>query len=220
MRPAMRRPITPWALLPLAACLLALAAPAQTQPAPATPDMIQALKPTRQRNLVVRPREPEAPAAAPAAPAAPPATPVPVAPATAATATAPTAAPVAAPEATSGPASPANPPSLTLAIAFDPNSARVRPESGPLLGHLVAAMLSPELKSARFVIEGHTDARGSPDANQRLSQQRADEVRLYLVALGVHPSRLRAVGKGSSDPVNPLDPLAADNRRVRVVTLE
>jgi outer membrane protein OmpA-like peptidoglycan-associated protein len=213
----MRRRLTPRALLPFAACLVALAAPAQAQPAPATPDMIQALKPTRQRNLVVRPREPEAPAAAaPAAPAAPPAAEASVAPAVAATATTPVAAPVAA----AGPASTASPPSLTLAIAFDPNSARVRPESGPLLGHLVAAMLSPELKSARFLIEGHTDARGSSDANQRLSQQRADEVRLYLVALGVHPSRLRAVGKGSSDPVNPLDPLAPDNRRVRVVTLE
>jgi outer membrane protein OmpA-like peptidoglycan-associated protein len=118
-------------------------------------------------------------------------------------------------------AAPAEPrPNLSLAIHFEPNSARVRPESGPLLGNLVAAMLSPELRSSRFVIEGHADARGGQALNQRLSQERAEEVRLYLVALGVSPARLKAVGKGAAEPANPLDPLADENRRVRVVTLE
>ena len=112
------------------------------------------------------------------------------------------------------------PPSLSLAIQFELNSAQVRPESGRVLGNLVAAMQSPELKGVRFAIEGHTDARGHALANQQLSQHRADEVRLYLIALGVHPARLKAVGKGTSDPANPLDPKAGENRRVRVVTLE
>jgi outer membrane protein OmpA-like peptidoglycan-associated protein len=89
-----------------------------------------------------------------------------------------------------------------------------------VLGSLVAAMQSPELKSIRFVIEGHADATGQAAQNQRLSQERAEEVRLYLVALGVHPSRLRAVGKGASQFVDAADPTAAINRRVRVVTVE
>jgi len=89
-----------------------------------------------------------------------------------------------------------------------------------VLGNLVAAMMSPDLKNNRFVIEGHTDARGNFAANRTLSQQRADEVRLFLVALGVHPARLKAVGRGSSEPADPRNPLSADNRRVRVVTLE
>ena len=133
-------------------------------------------------------------------------------------ATAPAAAapvPPPAPPAANGPA-----PSLSLAIQFELNSSRVRPESGAVLGSLVAALLSPELQGHRFLIEGHTDARGVPAANLRLSQARADEVRLYLVALGVHPARLKAVGKGSTEPVRGSDPLSADNRRVRVVTLE
>ncbi|KPF49931.1 hypothetical protein D621_14155 [beta proteobacterium AAP51] len=109
---------------------------------------------------------------------------------------------------------------MALAIQFEPNSSRVRPESGPLLGSLVAALLSPELKAHRFLIEGHADARGAAEHNLRLSQARADEVRLYLVALGVHPSRLRAVGRGTSQPADPRDPAAAVNRRVRVVTVE
>ena len=118
------------------------------------------------------------------------------------------------------PAAAAAAPSLALSIQFEPNSARVRAASGPLLGSLVAALQSPELKGNRFIIEGHADARGVAERNQRLSQERADEVRLYLVALGVHPSRLRAVGRGNSQPVNVGDPGAAENRRVRVVTVE
>ena len=201
-----------WALLATGFAVAQGAPPA----APETRQMIDALKPGANRgmrNLLVRPSAPE-PAASAAAPVgvtasvAPPAAP-------------PQAAPTATPAATATPAGPAEPPpSLSLAIQFDLNSARVRPESGAVLGNLVAALMSPDLKGNRFVIEGHTDARGVPAANLRLSQQRADEVRLYLVALGVHPARLKTVGKGSSEPANPLDPLSADNRRVRVVTLE
>ena len=221
----------------LACALLATGlASAQSTPhaVPETSAMIDALKPAANRgmrNLVVREAAPEpaAPVAAGAAgavmapPALPPSAPAATTSATTAATTSPTASPTPTPN-PAGPAGPAGPadaaPSLSLAIQFDLNSARVRPESGAVLGNLVAALLSPDLKSNRFVIEGHTDARGVPSANLRLSQQRADEVRLYLVALGVHPARLKAVGKGSSNPANPLDPLAADNRRVRVVTLE
>ena len=138
---------------------------------------------------------------------------------------APAAAAVSAPatvaaEAPTRPPPPGPAPSLALSIHFEPNSARVRAESGPLLGSLVAALQSPELKGNRFIIEGHADARGVAERNLRLSQERADEVRLYLVALGVHPSRLRAVGRGNSQPANAGDPAAAQNRRVRVVTVE
>ncbi|MDO8418957.1 MAG: OmpA family protein, partial [Rubrivivax sp.] len=111
-------------------------------------------------------------------------------------------------------------PGLSLPIQFEPNSTQVRPESGVLLGNLVAAMLSPELRTNRFVIEGHADTRGGSMSNQRLSQLRAEEVRLYLVALGVNPTRLKAVGKGAAEPAMVRDPFAAENRRVRVVTVE
>ena len=193
---------------------------AQTAPVPDTTSMIEALKPPAQRsmrNLMVRQRPDEAASAATSA------APMPVAPATAATAD--SAASAAAPAATSpgnanASANAVPAPSLSLAIQFDSNSSRVRPESGPVLGNLVAALQSPELKAIRFAIEGHTDAVGSAARNLALSQERADEVRLYLVALGVHPSRLKAVGKGATQPANPLDPLAAANRRVRVVTLQ
>ncbi|MBL8345501.1 MAG: OmpA family protein [Rubrivivax sp.] len=108
---------------------------------------------------------------------------------------------------------------LSLAIAFEPNSAQLHPDSGATLGALVAAMLSSELRTRRFVIEGHTDATGSPAQNLRLSRERAEQVRLFLVTLGVDGERLRAVGKGASDPVNARDPRSPENRRVRVVAL-
>lgn len=209
----------------LVACSLAAALPLAAQPvatpstststaaAPDTRSIIDALKPapTRSlRNLVVRQRSDTVAAAASAA-----------APDVALAAVEPAASAVSAPAPTVPAAMAAGPsPSLSLAIQFEANSSRVRPESGPLLGNLVAALLSPELKGSRFAIEGHTDARGQPARNLALSQERADEVRLYLVALGVHPSRLKAVGKGASDPADPRDPASALNRRVRVVTLE
>jgi outer membrane protein OmpA-like peptidoglycan-associated protein len=183
--------------------------------------MIDSLKPVpaasaappaagRTRNLVIEAapgREPGAAAAGatatPAAPATAPATP----------AVSPSATRPASPAPGAAPA----PQGLSLAIGFEPNSAQLRPESGATLGALVAAMLSPELRQNRFIIEGHTDAVGNPAQNLRLSRDRAEQVRLYLVTLGVDGERLLAVGKGATEPVNARDPRAPENRRVRVV---
>lgn len=188
--------------------------------------MIESLRPaaaatpsTRTRNLVIEPAAAPSPSAA-AAPASPPA------PVAALTTTAPAATPTATaapprPTTTSAaaPAPTAAAPGLSLAIAFEPNSAQIRPDSGGTLGALVAAMLSAELRQQRFVIEGHTDASGTPAQNLRLSRERAEQVRLYLVTLGVDGARLRAVGKGSSEPANARDPRSPENRRVRVVAM-
>ncbi len=55
---------------------------------------------------------------------------------------------------------------------------------------------------------------------QVLSQRRADAVKDYLVhEERVAPARLQAVGKGPSEPVNPADPYARENRRVVVINL-
>jgi outer membrane protein OmpA-like peptidoglycan-associated protein len=222
----MRVPAKP-ALIAALSLVLACADAAPPGGAPAAPRpaetdiqaMIEALMPSASRsmrNLVVRQKAEEVAASAPAAAVAASAASAPVASvAVAAPASAALPALAAVPAIAPGP-----PPSLALAIQFEPNSARVRPESGPVLGSLVAAMQSPELKGSRFLIEGHADPRGGATQNQRLSQERADEVRLYLVSLGVHPARLRAVGKGASQLAVAGDPAAAANRRVRVVTLE
>ena len=114
---------------------------------------------------------------------------------------------------------PAAKPSLSLLIQFDFNSAKVKPESQQALSNLAQALQSKELVDAKFAVEGHTDAKGRADYNLKLSQQRADAVRAYLASSGVADARLQAVGKGATELANTADPLAADNRRVRIVNL-
>lgn len=111
-------------------------------------------------------------------------------------------------------------PSLSLLIQFDFDSARVRPESREALTNLSQALLSAELRESRFLVEGHTDAKGSAEYNQRLSTLRALAVRDYLKAQGVDEARLQAAGRGASELANSTEPYAAQNRRVRIVNIE
>ncbi len=193
------------AALLLAFAIVALQSAALAQDvAPNTDQMIEALKPrTRSlRNLMVG----EAAASAPVAggPATAAGLPSLLAP----------------PAATAQSEAPAARPSLSMAIRFDFDSARLRPEGAAVLDRLAMALQTSDLKDSRFLIEGHTDAKGVADYNLRLSQQRADEVRRYLQLHGVAEERLSAVGRGSQEPVNAAQPLAAENRRVRIVNLE
>jgi outer membrane protein OmpA-like peptidoglycan-associated protein len=70
-----------------------------------------------------------------------------------------------------------------------------------------------------IIVEGHTDAQGSDEANRSLSQQRADAVRQYLEQHGVAPEQIRSIGKGESEPVasNDTPDGRANNRRVEIV---
>jgi outer membrane protein OmpA-like peptidoglycan-associated protein len=103
-------------------------------------------------------------------------------------------------------------------ITFQFGSAQLRPESIETLRNLGNA-LNQQLKDEKaFVIEGHTDRTGTRAYNDELSRRRAEAVKDYLVRdLGVSADRLQAVGKGFSEPVNPRQPYAAENRRVVVV---
>lgn len=111
-------------------------------------------------------------------------------------------------------------PSLSLSIQFDFDSARIRPESLLALSNLATALGSAALLPSRFVIEGHTDAKGTPDYNRRLSDQRALAVKDLLIAKGIEGARLLSVGKGASEPANAAAPLAPENRRVKIVNLD
>lgn len=111
-------------------------------------------------------------------------------------------------------------PSLSLLIQFDFNSTKVRPESQQALANLSQALQSTQLRESKFAVEGHTDAKGNADYNQKLSLARAQAVRDYLKTQGVADKRLLAAGKGASDLANPNEPLAPENRRVRIVNLD
>ena len=76
---------------------------------------------------------------------------------------------------------------------------RVLPDSFALLNQ-VAQVLN-DFPKMRVSIEGHTDNVGKEVMNMRLSQRRAEAVRDYLVAKGISPDRLEAVGYGPTKPI-------------------
>jgi len=77
-----------------------------------------------------------------------------------------------------------------------------------------------ELDDDKLVsVEGFTDSRGSDDTNLKLSQDRANAVKDYLVSQGVKPEKVRAVGRGEANPIasNDTPEGRANNRRVEIV---
>jgi OmpA-OmpF porin, OOP family len=110
-------------------------------------------------------------------------------------------------------------PSLSMAISFEFNSAKISPSSQKDITRVGKALVSPVLVDFRFLIEGHTDAKGSEKYNRKLSQLRADEVKRMLILLGVAPERLDSIGLGADMPADPQNIFSAENRRVRIVNL-
>lgn len=113
----------------------------------------------------------------------------------------------------------AGPGRASLLITFATNSTELSPETLGTLGTLAKALQSDALAGFSFRVEGHADARGDAQANERLSQQRAEAVKAYLIdKQGILPERLMAVGKGSTEPLNKTRVDAPENRRVTIVT--
>jgi outer membrane protein OmpA-like peptidoglycan-associated protein len=110
------------------------------------------------------------------------------------------------------------PKSIDLVIQFDLDSAKLKPDSKPLLSSLVEAMKNDRLAAIKFKVEGHTDAQGSEQYNLKLSQSRAESVIAFLTSQGVDIERLTGVGKGFSELLVAEKPKAAENRRVRITT--
>jgi outer membrane protein OmpA-like peptidoglycan-associated protein len=106
--------------------------------------------------------------------------------------------------------------SVNLNIPFELNSAALKPQASEQLKQLQLALSSPSLGSNRFVVAGHTDAKGSPEYNKALSLRRAETVKRFLVDKGIDPSRLDAVGYGSDKLLSPDHPEDPSNRRVEI----
>jgi len=109
-------------------------------------------------------------------------------------------------------------PSADLEVFFDYNKAEVTPAARQTLGPLGQALIDPKLVGHRFVLVGHTDAKGGDAYNQLLSERRAAAVKEYLVrTFGIAPDRLASYGRGKSLLKNTADAFAAENRRVQVI---
>ncbi|MES2054475.1 MAG: OmpA family protein [Pseudomonadota bacterium] len=105
-------------------------------------------------------------------------------------------------------------PRADLMIGFDLNSAKLSADGVTATQIFAKSLLTPELKSKRFLIEGHTDLRGTRDINMALSRARAKAVADYLVILGVQPERLQTRGFGPDVPLPGHRSTDPTNRRV------
>jgi OmpA-OmpF porin, OOP family len=105
---------------------------------------------------------------------------------------------------------------VLIGINFDFNKATIKPESIPILYNTAEILLkNPDVKVA---IQGHTDNIGSDRYNQKLSLQRAETVKNFLVAKGVAADRLTTVGYGKTKMImdNKTEQGRGLNRRIEL----
>lgn len=104
-------------------------------------------------------------------------------------------------------------------IHFDYNKATLRPDALPQIQQLAQTLR--QHPNWTIGLDGHTDAVGSAEFNQRLSEDRARAVKAALVADGVPAQQIATRGLGATQPVadNSTDAGRAKNRRVEVVNL-
>ena len=146
-----------------------------------------------------------APAMAPASPPPAPPAPAPVAP------PAPVVAPVVVP------AAPVSEKVTYAADAFfDFDKSVLKPEAKAKLDDLVAKTSAVALEV--IIAVGHTDSVGTDGYNQKLSVQRSEAVKAYLVGKGIEKNRVYTEGKGEKQPVadNKTSEGRAKNRRVEI----
>jgi outer membrane protein OmpA-like peptidoglycan-associated protein len=102
-------------------------------------------------------------------------------------------------------------------VLFDFGKYNLRSEAREKLAKLTGIVMAhPGLKLA---VEGHTDSVGGDEANQKLSEQRADAVSKYLIEEGLADASVSSQGFGKSSPVADNDTAAGrqKNRRVEIV---
>ncbi len=105
-------------------------------------------------------------------------------------------------------------------INFDSGTASIRKSSNKALNEVAETLKTHA--SVRLEITGHTDDQGKPEMNLALSAQRANAVKIYLVAKGVDGSRIITKGAGSEQPIadNKTKAGRAQNRRIEFRVLE
>jgi outer membrane protein OmpA-like peptidoglycan-associated protein len=106
---------------------------------------------------------------------------------------------------------------VALYINFDTGKSTINPDSADTLDAAAAAL--KEAADLKVEVGGHTDNVGTPDANLKLSQDRAQAVMAALVERGVKADRMTAKGYGQTAPIadNRTEDGRAKNRRVELV---
>ncbi|MVN78201.1 OmpA family protein [Hymenobacter sp. HMF4947] len=96
-------------------------------------------------------------------------------------------------------------------IEFEPSKAGIQPAMLPTLDRITLFLV--DHPTFRLNIAGHTDSKGDPDVNEKLSQDRAEEIRHYIERKGkLGPNRIESFGFGSSKPLK--DELSEADARI------
>src|ERR1044072_8969894 len=95
--------------------------------------------------------------------------------------------------------SPAEPIRISMNTLFDFGSAELRADAGPALDGLAKQLTQANYQKVDIV--GHADRMGAGKYNQKLSEQRAEAVRDYLLTRGLDGTRLTAFGVGATQPL-------------------
>ncbi len=104
---------------------------------------------------------------------------------------------------------------FAISVPFAFNSAKLAPDAFEALDNIAEGIKLVQLPGD-LIIEGHTDAKGGDAYNLKLSVRRAAAVKRYFAQHHkIAANKLKAVGKGRTEPLNGKDPLASENRRVQ-----
>lgn len=107
--------------------------------------------------------------------------------------------------------------SKSYQIQFETGSAVIKPDSYKLLDEILQSSVVAE--GLKVGVYGHTDNVGNEASNQKLSEDRANSVKSYLLSKGLAQQRIESKGLGSTTPIADNGSAAgrAQNRRVQIV---
>lgn len=100
-------------------------------------------------------------------------------------------------------------------IYFDYDKSAIRPDAREILK--ANAEIFTKNSSAKIVVEGHCDERGTAEYNMALGERRAQEAKQYLINLGIDASRIETISYGKERPLDnrSTEEAWAQNRRAQ-----
>ncbi len=105
-------------------------------------------------------------------------------------------------------------------IQFDYDKYDIQPDAKPILQNVASWLIKNT--SAKILVEGHCDERGTNEYNLALGDRRAKAARDYLIALGIASNRIEMLSYGEEKPLckESTEECWAKNRRVHFVILK